>query len=130
MSSIHFNLNYEPYPKLTDLKPGIKPLEFNVLVLPRKVAEKQGSVFIPRGSMEREDEAGDEGLLVAVSTEAFASLGDMATVGHQVMFARYAGKTFIGADGKIYRLMKDKDILGEREPEPVAKPAKSGKVAA
>lgn len=118
MSSLHFTLNYEAYPELEALQPGIKPLEFNVLVLPRKVAEKQGSVFIPKGAVDREDEAGDEGLLVASSPLAFGPdefpPEAIPEVGVPVMFARYAGKTFIGADGRPYRLMKDKDILGQR----------------
>lgn len=120
MSSIHYTLNYEPYPALESLNPGLKPLEFNVLVLVRKVAEKQGSVFIPRNTMEREEEGGDEGLLVATATRAFEELGEAPEVGAHVTFARYAGKTYVGADGRLYRIMKDKEITGERVSEPHA----------
>jgi hypothetical protein len=42
-----------------------------------------------------------------------------------VMFARYAGKSFVGADGRVYRVMKDKEIVGIRTAD-----AESAKVAA
>ena len=125
MSSIHYTLSHEAYPKMEELNPGLKPLEFNVLVLVRKVAERQGSVFIPRGAMEREEEGGDEGLLVAKAARAFEELGESPEVGARVTFARYAGKTYMGADGRMYRIMKDKDVTGERVAE-----ANSAKAAA
>lgn len=124
MSSIHYTLQYEPYPAMESLNPGIKALEFNVLILPRKVADRQGSIFMPEKSREREDEGGDEGLLVAKSALAFPPdefpPDAVPQIGRQVMFARYAGKSFVGADGRLYRLMKDKDVLGERVPTQAA----------
>lgn len=120
MKSLHNStLKFEPYPALEALNPGITPLEFNVLVLTRRVAEKQGAIFIPDGAKTREEEAGDEGLLVAKSAAAGGEIWTDETaprVGDPVMFARYAGKTFVGADGRLYRLMKDKEILGARAP--------------
>jgi len=125
--SLHTStLTYEPYPEIEKANPGIKPMEFNCLILPRKVSEKTaGGLYVPRGAVEREDEAGDEGLLVSMSPLAFneADFPDPEAVpapGDVVMFARYAGKSFTGADGRIYRLMKDKDVLGVRTIVPVA----------
>jgi len=107
------------------LNPGLKPYEFNVVVLVRKIAEKQGSVFIPQGSKEREEEGTDEGMLVAKSIQAFEELGEAPEIGARVTFARYAGKTYVGADGRLYRIMKDKEVTGERTAD-----ANSAKVAA
>lgn len=117
--------NYKPIPKLSELDPGIDVFEFNILVLPREVEEKTSSgIYIPDQSREREEEAGIEGIVVGVGEFAFhfeASDGEVQPwdkrpqVGETVMFARYAGgRNFIGADGRRYRIMKDKDVLGVR----------------
>ena len=119
--SLHSStLTYLPLPKVEETNPGISPLEFNVLVLPREIERtRKSGILIPDGAATREEEAGDEGLLVALSPLAFndADFPDpkaVPAVGHHVMFARYAGKSFIGADGRTYRLMKDKEVLGVR----------------
>jgi co-chaperonin GroES (HSP10) len=98
----------------------MKPLEFNVLVLPRVVQRQRASgIFVPENAAQREDEGGDEGLLVAISPlafneEDFPNPDAIPKVGEHVMFARYAGKSFVGADGRVYRVMKDKEIVGIR----------------
>lgn len=117
--------NYKPIPKLSELDPGIDVFEFNILVLPREVEEKTSSgIYIPDQSREREEEAGIEGIVVGVGEFAFhfeGSDGEVQPwdkrpqVGETVMFARYAGgRNFIGSDGRRYRIMKDKDVLGVR----------------
>lgn len=119
--SLHSStLTFQPYPKLSELNPGIKPYEFSILVLVREVARKTaGGIVIPEGAVDREEEAGDEGLLVAVSPLAFnetdfPDANAVPKVGEVVLFARYAGKTYVGADGRKYRIMKDKDVTGGR----------------
>lgn len=125
MSLHHSTLTYEPLPKVEETKPGLKPYEFNVLILPRVVQRVRASgLEIPPGAATREDEAGDEGLLVAISPLAFneQDFPDRAAVpqiGDHVVFARYAGKSYVGADNRVYKIMKDKEILGGREPAEV-----------
>ena len=115
MSLHHSTLTYEPQPKVSETNPGIVPMEFNVLVLPRVSQRQRASgIFVPENAAQREEEGGDEGLLIAVAPRAFEELGTTPEVGQHVMFARYAGKSFVGADGRVYRLMKDKEILGVR----------------
>jgi co-chaperonin GroES (HSP10) len=117
--------DYKPLPKLTDLDPGIDVFEFNILVLPRELAEKtKGGIIMAEQHREREEEAGIEGLVVRTGEYAFHfedSDGQVQPwdkrpqVGEVVMFARYAGgRNFIGTDGRRYRIMKDKDVLGVR----------------
>jgi co-chaperonin GroES (HSP10) len=121
--------NYKPLPKLTDLDPGIEVFEFNILVLPRQLEEKtKGGLLLADASLEREDEAGIEGLVVRAGEFAFHFEDANGNIepwnskpepGDVVMFARYAGgRNFIGTDGRRYRIMKDKDILGVRRTEP------------
>lgn len=127
----HSTLTYEALPKVEETSPGMKPLEFNCLVLPRVVQTKRASgIYVPENAAERENEGGDEGLLVAISPLAFNELDfpnpdAIPKVGEHVMFARYAGKSFVGADGRVYRMMKDKEIVGIR-----TAPAQAAKVAA
>jgi co-chaperonin GroES (HSP10) len=131
MSLHHSTLTYEPYPAMESLNPGLEPYEFNILVLPRVVQRTRASgIHIPEGAATREEEAGDEGLLIAISPLAFneADFPDrraVPDVGKRVLFARYAGKSYVGDDGRIYRLMKDKEVLGGR-----TAPAQAAKVAA
>jgi co-chaperonin GroES (HSP10) len=121
--------NYKPLPKLSDLDPGIEVFEFNILVLPRQLEEKtKGGLLLADTSLEREDEAGIEGLVVRAGEFAFHFEDGAGNIepwsnrpvpGDVVMFARYAGgRNFIGTDGRRYRIMKDKDILGVRRTEP------------
>lgn len=121
--------HYKPLPKLTDLDPGIEVFEFNILVLPRQLEERtKGGLLLAETSLEREDEAGIEGLVVKTGEFAFhfedangniEPWTNRPQVGDVVMFARYAGgRNFIGTDGRRYRIMKDKDILGVRRVEP------------
>ena len=120
MSLHHSTLTYETLPKVEETNPGMKPLEFNVLVLPRVIQRQRASgIFVPENAAQREEEGGDEGLLVAISPLAFNESDfpmpeAIPQVGQQVMFARYAGKSFVGADGRVYRVMKDKEIVGIR----------------
>jgi hypothetical protein len=47
---------------------------------------------------------------LAYSYEKWPDPSQKPQVGQVVWFARYAGKEFEGADGKMYRILKDKDI--------------------
>ena len=120
MSLHHSTLTYEALPKVSETDPGMKPLQFNVLVLPRVIQRQRASgIFVPENAAQREEEGGDEGLLVAISPlafneEDFPNPAAIPEVGQHVMFARYAGKSFVGADGRVYRVMKDNEIIGVR----------------
>jgi len=117
--------DYKPLPKLTELDPGIRVYGFNILVLPRELEEKTKSgIILAETIREREDEAGIEGMIVACGQFAFNFEDNAGNVepwqdrpvpGDCVMFARYAGgRNFTGADGRKYRIMLDKDVLGAR----------------
>lgn len=105
-------------PALADCKPGIRPVEYNVIVAPVPSTEgegKIGSVFIPDESKETLDLAMQVGRVIdqsplAYSYDKWPDPSKQPQVGQIVWFARYAGKEFEGADGKTYRILKDKDI--------------------
>ncbi len=94
-------------PKLDDCSPGLRPVEYNVIVAPVPATEnaKIGSIYLPDESKETLDLAMQVGRIVAQSPLAYdyAQWGDDSLkpqIGDAVWFARYAGKEFEGADGK------------------------------
>ena len=100
---------------MTECDPGVRPVEFNVLILPEPVEEKKGSIILPDQIKEQDRNATTRGRLVAVSPVAFdyASWPDEADKpkpGDLVWFGRYAGSLVTGRDGREYRLCKDKDV--------------------
>lgn len=102
---------------------GIKPCEYNVIVLPRQVEEKtKGGLYLPDEFKEREEWARKEGVLVAASPMAFRfddwpmdREHEKPQIGQTVVFAKYQAEEFEGADGLKYWLMKDKAIIGVKE---------------
>jgi co-chaperonin GroES (HSP10) len=102
-------------PALEDCDPGLKPVEYNVLVAPAREPEKKGGLILPDEVKERMALAYQVGRVVAASPLAFnfdrwPDEAEMPKRGDIVWYARYAGTLVIGRDGKTYRLIKDKDI--------------------
>lgn len=96
----------------TDYRPGFRPLEYYLVIAPDEVAEKIGSLFIP--SKEEDKAAVQRGTVVAVSPLAFNFADGEnhgAHVGETVLYDRYAGTLQKGADGRDYRLVRDKHVI-------------------
>lgn len=104
-------------PTLSECKPGLKPTGYNVLVALDVLEEKTaGGIILPGQHKERQDSAAERGRLVDASPIAFTG-GDWTdqakpSIGAEVLFQRYAGSEFEGADGKKYRVMTDTDLKG------------------
>lgn len=100
---------------------GIRPTEYNVLVLPKEVETKtQGGIFLPDETLEKESFGRMEGTLVAVSPLAFnydewPSADDKPKPGDRVLFSKYNATEIRGKDGQKYWLMKDRSIAGVME---------------
>jgi len=105
-------------PQLADCNPGLRPVEYNVIVAPASATEetgKIGSIFIPDTAKEDMELAQQVARIIDQSPLAydFAVWPDPSLkpqIGQIVWIARYAGKEFTGRDGKTYRILKDKDI--------------------
>ena len=92
---------------------GVFPVEFKVLVRPKKVEEKTvGGIIIPETAKEKEKYATVEGVLIAVGALAFSLPDwlDKPKAGDTVMYDKFAGVTVKGKDGEDYRLLNDKEI--------------------
>ena len=100
-------------PKVLNLS-GIRPVEFNVLVKPKKIEDKIGNIYLAEQTREREQAAAIEGEIIAISPLAFTyeDWGDhpKPQVGQWCIFAKYAGMKVKGRDGEEYLIAKDKDI--------------------
>lgn len=118
------NYEMDPHATATEAAPittlptmntsGIRPTEYKVLIKPKEVAEKIGSVYVPPSTQELEQHAQVEGVLVAVAPHAFTyeTWEDCQPpqVGDTVLFAKYAGARVQGRDGEWYKVVNDKDI--------------------
>jgi co-chaperonin GroES (HSP10) len=93
-------------PSLDECKPGIRPVEYNVIVAPAAADETRDSAGM----------AMQVGRIVSVSPIAFNferwpdGAPPAPKAGDMVWFARYAGHPFEGRDGRDYRIIQDKDI--------------------
>ena len=93
---------------------GILPVEYKVLVEPDPIDELTtgGLIKKPEAVIEKEKMGQTEGRLIAVSEMAFEKWGQpLPIVGNRVMFAKYAGLTTIGSDGRDYRVLNDQDLV-------------------
>lgn len=96
---------------------GIRCLEFKVLVRPKEVAAKtSGGIILPDTTLEKDQHATTEGVVVNISRTAFTFEVNAPKpgLGDTVVFQRYAGLRLTGNDGVEYRLLNDKDVVAVR----------------
>lgn len=93
---------------------AVKPAGHRLMVLPNKVDEKEGSLYLPQEVRARMGDAQIFGTVVAMGPNAFKAFDDgqpWCKVGDRVAFAKYGG--FIIQDPatkELYRLLNDEDI--------------------
>ena len=107
---------------MTENNSGIAPVEYKVLIKPRAVEEKVGSIYIPDQNRDREQWAEMRGTIVAVAPMAFSYASDeewngaKPVPGDEVITSKYAGVNIKGPrDGEDYRLVNDKEICAKVE---------------
>ena len=107
-------------PLLEACSPGFAPTEYNVLIAPPDRAEKTaGNIFLSDETKDADFMAAQLGRIIAKSPIAFnyddawaRTTALQPKIGDIVWFARYAGTTLEGLDGRTYRIVKDRDIGG------------------
>ena len=107
----------------------IEPVCDKIVVLPDE-AEKvtSGGIHIPDDIKARQSMGAVSGLLVAAGPQAFAYdsnrlvrwEGSRPKPGDRIVFSRYSGEEYPGADGRTYRVMQDTSVgaVVERAAEP------------
>jgi co-chaperonin GroES (HSP10) len=95
-------------------KSGVVPIEFKVVVLPDPIKEMtEGGLYKPDIVREREKHRTVKATLIAVGGNAFEDCKPpVPQPGDRVYVAVAAGIIHEGPDGKEYRLVNDKDIVG------------------
>ena len=100
---------------------GFIPLDKRILVLPDVVEEKIGSLYVPDSVKEQKQWAQTKATLIAVGETAWSEATYDAEKhglaftppqpGDRVLYAKYEGQSFDGADGKKYVIMNDADLV-------------------
>ena len=123
---------------------GITPLSDKTLVLvDEALVVTRGGIHLTDRSKGTQTLSSTSGILVAVGPQAFVWDSDRAAKwegerpvpGLRVLFQRYSGQEYTGKDGRLYRLIQDRQIGGsmgmaELETEENKAPAKKGRGSA
>lgn len=100
---------------------GITPLSDKVLVLcDEGMSTSRGGLIITDQSVARQTLASTTGIAVAMGPMAFLWdadrsfewKGERPEPGMRIMFQRFAGQEYTGKDGRLYRLIQDRQIGG------------------
>lgn len=96
-------------------KSGIIPMEYKVLIVPKKIAKKtEGGIYMPDDTQEKHQFGVTEGVIVAVGPIAFTDPDwlDCPKPGDTILYDKYAGNntSITGKDGEKYKLINDKEI--------------------
>lgn len=102
------------YKEVPIVDSGFAPSGHLVLIYPDPISEySPGGISLPAAKVEQEYLAQVFALMVRVGPNAwFDEPTPRAIVGQRVMVAKFTGQIFKGSDGRRYRLVNDKDILG------------------
>ena len=104
---------------------GMEPVCDKVLVLVDPAVQKtRGGIIMTDANVETQTLASTTGILVSVGPQAFVYdserivrwEGERPPAGTRVYFERYAGQEYTSVDGKMYRIMKDRQIGGMQVP--------------
>lgn len=111
-------------PALEDCYVTLIPQEFKVIIAPALAPKKsQGGILLADSTQESIGDRYQIGRLVAKAPLAFSSIsvdGEEPQIGDMVRYARYAGGEHTDVDGRTYRVMMDKDIIGIYDLEKIA----------
>lgn len=94
---------------------GFLPLGHRLLVKPDTVETKtQSGIVLVQETTGRDEMAQVRGTLVAVGDGCWkdTTASDWAKPGDRIVFGKYSGLMWEGADGEKYRILNDLDIVG------------------
>lgn len=95
---------------------GFEPLGHKLLVEPLSVEKTTSSgIVLAMETTNKDEMAQIVGTVIAVGPAAWSdnAVQAWAAPGDRVLFAKYAGLLWNGADGKKYRVINDLDIVGK-----------------
>lgn len=106
---------------MTSNNSGVTAIGFRVLIKPDEIQEKtSGGLVLPDEYRSKEGYAQARGVLVSKGQNSFDEISDAPKLGDRVIFPKYEGTEVMGADGKVYRLIEDRFIIGVEAPTDVS----------
>lgn len=94
---------------------GFWPLGHRLLVLPDSIEQKtQSGIVLVTETTGREEMAQVKGTLAAVGDGCWKDTptANWAKSGDRIVYGKYAGLLWEGADGRKYRILNDLDVVG------------------
>lgn len=94
---------------------GFMPCGHRILVLPDAIEKTTASgIVLATETTGKEEMAQVRGQVIAVGAGCWkdTTTPDWAAAGDSVVFGKYSGLMWDGADGKKYRILNDLDIVG------------------
>jgi chaperonin GroES len=94
---------------------GFLPLGHRLLVKPDTVEKRtSGGLYLPQEVTGRDEMAQVKGVVVAVGEGCWkdTTSADWAKPGDRIVFGKYSGLQYDGADAIKYRILNDLDVVG------------------
>jgi co-chaperonin GroES (HSP10) len=94
---------------------GFLPLGHRLLVLPDSVEQKtQSGIVLVQETTGRDEMAQVKGVVVAVGDGCWkdTTSTEWAKPGDRIVFGKYSGLQYAGADAVKYRILNDLDVVG------------------
>ena len=88
------------------------PVGDRILIKPFAIEEKSsGGIVLTSDVVEKESFAQIQATVIALGPEAYEGRENWCNVGDKVLFAKYQGLLYKGADGEDYRIIRDTDVI-------------------
>lgn len=113
--------NFELLPDPGANRSGIQPVGDMLLVMVDPVKTRTGGgIILTDDIADRQTMSSTTGIVLAMGDSAFLFDGERVAnwhgskpkVGDRVFFQKYAGQTYTGTDGRVYRVLQDRSVAG------------------
>ena len=90
----------------------LKPVGDRILIKPFSIEEvSAGGIVLAGETVEKESMAQIQAIVVSLGPDSYAGTEPWCKIGDKVLFAKYSGLLYKGADGEDYRIIRDKDVI-------------------
>ena len=91
---------------------GIIPVGERILIKPFQVEKvTSGGILLTSEVTSKEDAGQIQAEVIALGDMAYQGVEPWCKVGDKIIFAKYAGLTYPGKDGAMYRVLRDNDVV-------------------
>lgn len=92
---------------------GIDPRGYRLMVRVREVEKQtEGGLILVEETLKKEEAVEMRGVVIAMGPDCYHDKPSVyCAVGDDIIFAKYAGLKYTGADGNEYRILNDEDVV-------------------